>query len=57
MASEFPYMDALKAIADETRMAILLSLRSGALTVTEIEERTGKSHSTTSQQLKRMLTM
>ncbi len=53
--SQFPYMDVLKVIADETRMAILQVLKDGALTVSDIEEKTGKSHSTTSQQLKRML--
>ena len=48
-------MDILKAIADDTRMAILQSLKSGPLTVSDIEKLTGKSHSTTSQQLKSML--
>ncbi|MCK5200817.1 MAG: helix-turn-helix transcriptional regulator [Spirochaetales bacterium] len=36
-------------------MAILQSLKSGPLTVSDIEKITGKSHSTTSQQLKSML--
>lgn len=48
-------MDILKAIADDTRMAILQSLKSGPLKVSDIERITGKSHSTTSQQLKNML--
>jgi len=52
---QFEYMDILKAIADDTRMAILQSLKSGPLTVSDIEKITGKSHSTTSQQLKSML--
>ena len=55
MENDFAYMDILKTLADETRMAILQSLRSGPLTVGDIEKVTGKSHSTTSQQLKRML--
>ncbi|UYP45875.1 hypothetical protein NEF87_002160 [Candidatus Lokiarchaeum ossiferum] len=52
MENKFTYMNVLKAIADDTRMAILQSLRSGPLTVSDIEKITGKSHSTTSQQLK-----
>ncbi len=55
MEKQFEYMDILKAIADDTRMAILQSLKSGPLTVSDIEKITGKSHSTTSQQLKSML--
>lgn len=55
MSQQFNYMDVLKLLADDTRMAILQSLRSGEQTVSAIEEITGKSHSTTSQQLKNML--
>ena len=55
MEKQFVYMDILKAIADDTRMAILQSLKSGPLTVSDIEKLTGKSHSTTSQLLKSML--
>jgi DNA-binding transcriptional ArsR family regulator len=55
METQFKYLDILKEIADDTRMSILQSLKEGPLTVSEIEEKTGKSHSTTSQQLKRML--
>ena len=56
MENQFAYMELLKAIADDTRMAILQCLKAGPLTVSDIERITGKSHSTTSQQLKSMLT-
>jgi DNA-binding transcriptional ArsR family regulator len=49
-------MDILKAIADDTRMAILQTLKEGPLSVSDIEKKTGKSHSTTSQQLKSLAT-
>jgi ArsR family transcriptional regulator len=55
MENQFQYMDILKAIADETRMAILQVLKTGSLTAGQIEKSIGKSHSTTSQQLKNLV--
>lgn len=55
MENQFQYMDILKAIADETRMTILQVLKTGSLTAGQIEKSIGKSHSTTSQQLKNLV--
>ena len=48
-------IDILKAIADETRIKIIKSLKNGKKTAGEIEQIIKKSQSTTSQQLKKLI--
>jgi DNA-binding transcriptional ArsR family regulator len=56
MGFQVQYMSTLKAIADEARMAILELLKVEKLmTAGQIEHAVGKSHSTTSQNLKKLV--
>lgn len=49
------YIEILKALADESRLSIIKALQNGPKTAGEIEKIIGKSQSSTSQQLKKLV--